>query len=108
LTAWRYLYISVLAHGQPVICTNIMSTSENVQAALSQLSLSSSEQQSEDWDRTLRVADNSPNISQGEPRKRTLSELLKLHAEKGKDLDLSPEEASAVAEVLGRWVCISI
>ena len=86
-----------------------MSTPDNVHHALSQLSLSSAEQHAEDWDRSLRAAEQAQNNSQGEPRKRTLSELLKLHAEKGKDLDLSPEEANAVAEVLGRWVrCLTI
>lgn len=78
-----------------------------------QLSLPSSENQSEDWDRSIRgphTTDDSQDTEssqpspQGDVRKRTLSELLKLHAEKGKDLDMSAEEASAVAEVLGRWV----
>ncbi|KAH9924160.1 uncharacterized protein B0H18DRAFT_1012628 [Fomitopsis serialis] len=39
----------------------------------------------------------------GQP-KRTLSELLKLHSEKGKDGTFSPEEASRIAEVLGQWI----
>ena len=43
--------------------------------------------------------------SSGTP-KRTLSELLKLHAEKGTDVKFTPEEANRVAEVLGQWVCI--
>lgn len=85
-------------------------TSEDVHLTLSQLSLAAAEAASEDWDRSLRghsttESSQEPESSrQGEPRKRTLSELLKLHAEKGKDLDLTPEEANAVAEVLGRWV----
>jgi hypothetical protein len=37
--------------------------------------------------------------------KRTLSELLKLHAEKGTDVNFSPEEAAKLEEVLGQWVC---
>lgn len=36
--------------------------------------------------------------------KRTLSELLKLHAERGTDVNFSPEEADRVAEVLKQWV----
>ena len=77
------------------------------------LSLPSADSQNEDWDRSTpeprqddssQATENSPRSQQGEARKRTLSELLKLHAEKGKDLDMSAEEASAVAEVLGRWV----
>jgi hypothetical protein len=37
--------------------------------------------------------------------KRTLSELLKLHAEKGTDCRLSQEEAMRLGDVLGQWVC---
>ncbi|RDB16066.1 hypothetical protein Hypma_003450 [Hypsizygus marmoreus] len=36
--------------------------------------------------------------------KRTLSELLRLHAEKGTDVNFSQEEASRVADVLGQWI----
>jgi hypothetical protein len=36
--------------------------------------------------------------------KRTLSELLKLHSEKGCHGKFSPEEASRIADVLGEWV----
>ncbi|KAI0826449.1 hypothetical protein BC629DRAFT_1434863 [Irpex lacteus] len=78
--------------------------------------------QSEDWDRwvneTHNISQNSvqfPGISepntQDEPEsagsakaKRTLSELLKLHAERGTDVNFSPEEADRVAEVLGQWI----
>jgi len=35
---------------------------------------------------------------------RTLSELMKLHAEKGTEGKFSQEEASRVAEVLGQWI----
>ena len=35
---------------------------------------------------------------------RTLSQLLKLHAENGAQGNFSAEEASRVAEVLGQWV----
>ncbi|KXN84105.1 hypothetical protein AN958_00430 [Leucoagaricus sp. SymC.cos] len=36
--------------------------------------------------------------------KRTLSELLKLHAEKGTDCHLSAEEAARLGDVLGQWI----
>jgi len=39
--------------------------------------------------------------------KRTLSELLKRHAEKGTNCRLSQEEATRLGEVLGQWVCYS-
>jgi hypothetical protein len=78
----------------------------------------------EDWDRSeseiqpdgdLRTPRNSvlfpagggPDLS---PRKggrrgnRTLSELLKLYAEKGTDCQFSQEEATRIADVLGQWV----
>lgn len=38
--------------------------------------------------------------------KRSLSELLRLHAEKGTDVKFSAEEALRVADVLGQWVRI--
>jgi len=36
--------------------------------------------------------------------KRSLSELMQLHAEKGTESTLSVEEVSRVAEVLGQWI----
>jgi len=36
--------------------------------------------------------------------KRPLSELLRMHAEKGTDVKCSPEDASRLAEVLGQWI----
>ena len=46
-----------------------------------------------------------PGQGEGAGRdKRTISELLKLHAEKGKDVTFSAEEAGRIAEVLGQWV----
>jgi hypothetical protein len=42
----------------------------------------------------------------GRAGKRTLSELLKLHAEKGTDVHYSVEEAARLEEVLGQWVCV--
>jgi hypothetical protein len=38
--------------------------------------------------------------------KRTLSELLKLHAEKGTDVHFSAEEAARLEDVLGQWVSV--
>ncbi|KAI0764896.1 hypothetical protein C8Q74DRAFT_1284563 [Fomes fomentarius] len=95
--------------------------------SMSQLSLNSSD--TEDWDRSM-SSDLDPNSTKtprnsvsfpgnggadedsGSPNdplgrgagKRTLSELLKLHAEKGTDVNFTPEEASRVAEVLGQWI----
>ncbi|KAI9428838.1 hypothetical protein H4582DRAFT_1920563 [Lactarius indigo] len=40
----------------------------------------------------------------GRAGKRTLSELLKLHAEKGTDVHFSAEEAARLEEVLGQWI----
>jgi hypothetical protein len=40
----------------------------------------------------------------GRSGKRTLSELLKLHAEKGTDVHFTTEEATRLEETLGRWV----
>ena len=79
----------------------------------------------EDWDRSeseiqleggLRTPRNSVLFpvdggSDLSPRKgggrgnRTLSELLKLYAEKGTDCKFSQEEATRIADVLGQWVC---
>jgi hypothetical protein len=36
--------------------------------------------------------------------KRTLSDLLKVHAEKGTNVHFTPEEATRLGEVLGQWV----
>lgn len=50
-------------------------------------------------------ASEEPGQGEGAGRdKRTISELLKLHAEKGKDVTFSAEEAGRIAEVLGQWV----
>ena len=40
----------------------------------------------------------------GRAGKRTLSEVLKLHAEKGTDVHFSSEEANRLEELLGQWV----
>jgi len=78
----------------------------------------------EDWDRSeadiqldgdlrtprnsvLFPADGLPDLSPrkgGRRENRTLSELLKLHAEKGTDCQFSQEEATRIADVLGQWV----
>jgi len=42
----------------------------------------------------------------GRSGKRTLSELLKLHAEKGTNVHFTTEEAARLEETLGRWVRI--
>jgi len=99
---------------------------DHLHVSLSQLSLSSSSSQNEDWDRSIHD-DSNPRPStprnsvtfpgdaggrheEGTPRKdvgngrRTLSDLLKMHAEKGTDVTFSPEEASRLADVLGQWI----
>jgi len=40
----------------------------------------------------------------GRSGKRTLSELLKLHAEKGTNVHFTTEEAARLEETLGRWI----
>ncbi|OCH93321.1 hypothetical protein OBBRIDRAFT_790353 [Obba rivulosa] len=106
---------------------------DQVASSLSQLSLhSNGASETEDWDRTLniqpgsgqRISLNSIAFPAGAGReedgaktprpeagqkgkteaKRTLSELLRLHAEKGTNVTFSPEEASRIAEVLGQWI----
>lgn len=39
-------------------------------------------------------------------KKRTLSDLLNLHSERGSNRDFSIEEAKRIADVLGQWVCL--
>lgn len=54
--------------------------------------------------------DNDASIPQegGRSGKRTLSELLKLHAEKGTNVNCTTEEAARLEETLGRWVRIAV
>lgn len=98
-----------------------LATSEDISP--SDLSLSSSSS-TEDWDRSdseIKVKRTTPRNSVFFPRngeeeqtpnraegghsgKRTISELLKVYAEKGTDVQFSQEEATRVAEVLGNWV----
>jgi hypothetical protein len=40
----------------------------------------------------------------GRAGKRTLSELLKLHAEKGTDVHFTSEEANRLEDLLGQWI----
>ena len=102
-----------------------------VDVSISQLSLASSD--TEDWDRSM-SSDADPNrpttprnsvsfpahggadedglaqngsLGRG-AGKRTLSELLKLHAAEGTDVNFTPEEANRVAEVLGQWVSVLV
>ena len=42
----------------------------------------------------------------GRSGKRTLSELLKFHAEKGTDVHFTTEEAARLEETLGRWASL--
>jgi hypothetical protein len=104
-----------------------------VEFSMSKLSLNSSGSQNEDWDRsesdiqtnTVSVYDKpttprnsvvfpadgtekTPGRGVASKGERTLSELLKLHAEKGTEGRFSADEASRVAEVLGQWVSIRI
>ena len=39
-------------------------------------------------------------------KKRTLSDLFKLHSERGSNGDFSVDEAKRIAELLGQWVCL--
>jgi hypothetical protein len=95
---------------------------------MSTLSLNSTGSQNEDWDRSESEiqTDQSAHNPMTTPRNsivfpadevertpgrgvaskggRTLSELLKLHAEAGTEGRFSQEEASRVAEVLGQWI----
>lgn len=93
----------------------------DVEGSMAQLSLNSNGE-TEDWDRSMTSdpryvpfpAQAGANGTESTPGrreslgrgggKRTLSELLKLHGEKGTDVNFSPEEASRIAEVLGQWV----
>lgn len=98
---------------------------EHLQPSVSQISLSSSTSQNEDWDRWAHESVSQPTSQNSvhfpgsgdtqehtvlagtsSKAKRTLSELLKLHAERGTDVNFTPEEADRVAEVLGQWVSL--
>jgi hypothetical protein len=100
--------------------------------SMSTLSLNSCGSQNEDWDRSesdiqadsglsdnkrtttprnsvvfpADGAEKTPGRGVASKGERTLSELLKLHAEKGTEGRFSADEASRVAEVLGQWVSL--
>lgn len=44
----------------------------------------------------------------GGKERRSLSELMRLHAEKGTDVTFNAEEASRVADVLKQWVSLTL
>jgi hypothetical protein len=108
----------------------MVASGEDLSRSMSTLSLHS-ESSAEDWDRSLSMDGDDPDPSAVAPRttprnsvvfpagaaddatpgakskaggKRSLSELLRLHAEKGTDVTFSPEEATRVADVLRDWV----
>lgn len=101
-----------------------MSLTASDDFSMSNLSVSSNSS-TEDWDRSesdiKAVKRTTPRNSVLFPRngeeeqtpgraegghsgKRTISELLKVYAEKGTDVQFSQEEATRVADVLGQWV----
>ncbi|KAF8531314.1 hypothetical protein JB92DRAFT_95402 [Gautieria morchelliformis] len=97
-----------------------------LEASLSNLSIGSSSSTSEDWDRsaseiqadpeppqtpstsrvaTVHVVDTENEGTPGGAKGRqSLSDLLRLHAEKGKDLKLSKEDEQRLSEELGKWI----
>lgn len=95
----------------------------NLEASISQLSLHSDQSgANEDWDQSIRVerarpstppaghqnltSDNetTPGDKMGTRGKKSLSEMLKRHIEKGRSLNLSDEEEENLSEELGKWV----
>jgi hypothetical protein len=77
---------------------------------------------SEDWDAASTGSVPFPRDASQEPtdspssdtrgaaaegKSRTLSQLLRLYAEKGTDVSMSQDEADAVAEALGNWVSLT-
>ena len=97
-------------------------SSDNASSSLSQPSLNRTEQCGEDWD-GANANPMKPNsvafpgeggVEEGTPlpvgskTNRTLSDLLRLHAEKGTRFTCSPEEASRLADVLGQWVSTQV
>jgi len=95
----------------------------NLEASISQLSLHSDQSgANEDWDQSIRVdrarpstppaghqsltSDNeaTPGDKMGTRGKKSLSEMLKRHIEKGRSLNLSDEEEENLSEELGKWI----
>jgi len=108
----------------PVLYMSIIASED---LNLSSLSLNSNASTEDDWDRSesdihvgvassTRTPRNSvlfpgrgedertPSKMGAQAGKRTLSELLKVYAEKGTDVEFSQEEASRVADLLGQWI----
>ncbi|KZT22776.1 hypothetical protein NEOLEDRAFT_1157629 [Neolentinus lepideus HHB14362 ss-1] len=78
---------------------------------MSEMSLNSPGSASEDWDHSEHIPGEKASTPRnsvafpGERKgKRTLSELMKLYAEKGTSVKFSPEEAARLADVLGQWI----
>lgn len=104
---------SLILEDNELPSTSSSSTSEDVATTSESMSSSTSTM-------TPRNSVAFPAESEGTPRrharessggytlagkgKRSLSELMRLHAEKGTDCKFSPEEASRVADVLGQWI----
>ncbi|KZT10500.1 uncharacterized protein LAESUDRAFT_721875 [Laetiporus sulphureus 93-53] len=98
--------------------------SNEAESSLPKLSLHlpSSVSETENWDRTSEIRGNfelsnagtlgdageggvaRTGLPEAGAGKRTLPELLRLHAEKGKDVMFSPTEVRSLAEVLGKWI----
>jgi hypothetical protein len=104
--------------------------------SVSQVSLSSTGSNGEDWDHSMSQYDirrdtgvycsdsnqtmtprnsiafpaenieRTPRRGASSEGKRPLSELLNLHAQKGTDIRFTAEDASRLAEVLGQWVSV--
>ncbi|KAJ8077257.1 hypothetical protein PM082_001686 [Marasmius tenuissimus] len=97
--------------------------------SMSKLSLNSDSESTEDWDRSMsQDSQSSPDSSEpktprnsvafprngndevdGTPsgdgrQKRSLSELLRLHSEKGTECCLTQDEAQRLGDVLGQWI----
>ncbi|KAG1793711.1 uncharacterized protein HD556DRAFT_467931 [Suillus plorans] len=59
----------------------------------------------EDWDRSsdIIIPQTTPGANRSR-KNRSLSELMRLHAEKGTNVIFNVEEASRVADVLKQWI----
>ncbi|KIY63973.1 hypothetical protein CYLTODRAFT_359157, partial [Cylindrobasidium torrendii FP15055 ss-10] len=69
----------------------------------------------DDWDKSMSqngssvafpgTGDDSSTLEEGgKDGKRTLSELLRIHAEKGTEVKFTQEEANRLGDVLGQWI----
>ncbi|ESK86537.1 hypothetical protein Moror_9808 [Moniliophthora roreri MCA 2997] len=103
---------------------------DSAEFSMSKLSVNSNDSTNEDWDRSMNLgsastsedghssqtprnsvvfpgngeAEGTPKAEKGGKGKRSLSELLRLHAEKGTECSFSPEEAARLGDVLGQWI----